>query len=439
MTWMPFRIRIPQYRKPGLAAAGVGWSALSQGLGMLLRLASNLLLTRLLAPESFGLIGTALAFLTTLEWLSDLGVYPAIIRHPRGDDRDVLSSGWWLILYRGFLLSAVAMLLAWPVSHFYNQPQLAAVLAILALRPALMSLRSPGIPRLKRALNYRAVFFDEFSMTLGGTLVSLLCAVLWGSVWAIVAGTIAGACVGVVASYILCPELPGKRDPAICSDLWKFGTQVLLNTLMMALWMNIDRLLGLKLLSDTQMGLYAVAWNLAAVAEMIVTRVCDVHFSMLSRLPDEESRRVAHDHLMGQLSRWLAPIAAVCICAAPWVIDLLYDDRYAGARGIFLILMCRVLIRGAGQMQFQLLLSENRIRIGTAAYLVALCVQAGCIVPLTRLFGVEGLAISVLLSTICVTATQALLSARAAGFELRPISMTLACMNIPLVFMALIV
>lgn len=436
MSSMSFRFRNPFHQKLGSGAAGVGWSALSQGVGMLLRLASNLLLTRLLAPESFGLIGTALAFLTTLEWLSDLGVQPAIIRHPRGDDRDVLSSGWWLILYRGFLLSAVAILLAFPVSHFYAQPQLAGVLAVLALRPALMSLRSPGMPRLKRAMNYRAVFFDEVSMTVVGTLVSLLCAVLWGSVWAIVAGTIAGAVAGIVASYVLCPELPGRRDPEICQDLWKFGTQVLLNTLMMALWMNIDRLLGLKLLSDTQMGLYTVAWNLAAVAEMIVTRVCDVHFSMLSRLPDEGSRRTAHDRLMRHLSRWLAPIAAVCICAAPWVIDVLYDERYRGARGIFLILMCRVLIRGAGQMQFQLLMSENRIRIGTAAYLVALCVQAGCIVPLTRLYGVEGLAISVLLSTTCVTATQALLSARVAGFELRPVSLTLACINIPLVFMA---
>ncbi len=416
--------------------AGLGWTAISQLVGMVLRLGSNLVLTRLLAPESFGLIGTALAFLTTLEWLSDLGVAPAVIRHPRGDDKDVLSSGWWLTVYRGFGLSAVAAMTAWPVALFYDQPQLAGILAVLAMRPALMSLRSPGMPRLKRAMNYRSVFIDEFSMTLGGTLVSVLCAFLWSSVWAIVAGTVAGAIAGIAVSYVLCPELPGRRDPAICRELWKFGAQVLVNTLVMALWMNIDRLLGLKLLPEKEMGLYAVAWNLAAVAEVIMIRACDVHFSMLSRLPDDAAKRLTHDCLMRQLSLWLAPAVAIAICAAPWVIGVLYDARYVGAKPLFLILMCRVLIRGVGQMQFQLLLSQNKIRIGTMAYVVALIVQAASIVPLTQAFGVQGLAISVLLSTTCVTVTQAMLSARFADFGLSPVSRSLAWMNVPLLFLA---
>jgi O-antigen/teichoic acid export membrane protein len=120
------------------------------------------------------------------------------------------------------------------------------------------------------------------------------------------------------------------------------------------------------------------------------------------------------------------------------VIGFLYDARYVGAKPLFLILMCRVLIRGVGQMQFQLLLSQNRIRIGTVAYLVALCVQAASIVPLTQAFGVQGLAISVLLSTTCVTATQAMLSARLADFGLSPVSRTLAWMNVPLIFLAIV-
>lgn len=232
------------------------------------------------------------------------------------------------------------------MSVFYDQPQLADVLAVLALRPALMSLRSPGMPRLKRAMNYRAVFADEFCITSGGTGVSILCSFLWPSVRAIVAGTIAGAIAGIAVSYVLCPELPTRRDPEICRELWKFGAQVLVNTLVMALWMNIDRLLELKLLPEKQMRLYAVGWNLAAVAEMIMIRASDVHFSMLSRLPANTVRRMNHDRLMRILSLWLAPTAAILICAAPWVIELLYDARYADARPVFLILMCRVLIRG---------------------------------------------------------------------------------------------
>ena len=64
---------------------GIGWSSLAQMIGMVIRLGSNLILTRLLAPEAYGLFGTAMAIVTTLEWLSDLGVQPALVRHPDGD------------------------------------------------------------------------------------------------------------------------------------------------------------------------------------------------------------------------------------------------------------------------------------------------------------------------------------------------------------------
>lgn len=416
--------------------AGLGWTGISQMVGMVLRLASNLLLTRLLAPEAFGLIGTALALLTTLEWLSDLGVLPAILRHPRGGERDVLSSGWWLGLYRGFFLSLMGVLIAWPVSVFYQQPELFGVLAMISLRPALMSLRSPAMPLLRKDLNYKAIFFDEVSMTIGGTTVSVLFALWWPSVWSVVAGMIAGAVVGIAMSYILVPMKPGRRNVEVCGELWSFGVKVLLNTMLMAFWMNMDRLLGLRLLSEHDMGLYAVAWNLAMVVEMVLNRACDVHFSMLSRLGSDEEKRAAHDQLMSKLTVWVVPVFAVGISLAPWVIRVLYDERYLGAQTLFLLLMCRVLVRGIGQIQFQLLLSQNLIRIGTVAYVVALVVQASLIVPLTTQWGVQGLALSTLISTCVVTGVQACLSSREAGFPILPVSRTLAWTSVPMLICA---
>ena len=68
-----------------------------------------------------------------------------------------------------------------------------------------------------------------------------------------------------------------------------------MNTVVMAIWLNLDRLLGLKLVGEREMGYYAVAWNLAAVAEGLMTRACDVYFSLLSRQsdPDEQIKLYA--------------------------------------------------------------------------------------------------------------------------------------------------
>jgi O-antigen/teichoic acid export membrane protein len=49
-----------------------------------LRLLSNLLLTRLLFPEAFGLMAIATAVLQGARMLSDVGIRGSIVQHERG-------------------------------------------------------------------------------------------------------------------------------------------------------------------------------------------------------------------------------------------------------------------------------------------------------------------------------------------------------------------
>lgn len=409
-------------------AASIGWMGISQICGLVLRLGSNLILTRLLAPEAFGLLGTALAFMTTLEWLSDMGVAPALIRHPKGTQKDYLSTGWWITLFRGTCLGAVAASCAWPAAMFYEQPELAGVLAVLALRPLLMAFRSPAVPVLRRELNYRSIFFDELSMTIGGTFTSVALALIIPSVWAIVGGTIVGALVGIVVSYVLCPMKPSGYSNEASQEICGFGRQILVNTLVMALWLNLDRLLGLKLISAADLGLYTVAWNLAAVAEGIITRACDVHFSMLSRLSTPAEQLRSHAEIAGKVSKWLMPVFAVVACLSPVVIWVLYDERYAGAGILLAVMICRLMIRGYGQLQFQFLMARSHVTIATVAYGVALVCHIAMIIPLTTYAGVLGLALSSMLSTIVMTVTQAALTGERLHTRLTPVATTLGWM-----------
>ena len=406
--------------------AGLGWMGISQMCGMVLRLGSNLVLTRLLAPEAFGVLGTALAFMTTLEWLSDMGVQPALIRHSKGTSKEYLSTGWWITLYRGVALTSVAAACSWPAAHFYNEPQLLGILSVLALRPLLMGLRSPGVPVLRRELNYKSIFIDELSMTLGGTITSVCLAFIFPSAWAIVGGTIVGAMIGVAVSYYLCPMRPGPHNVEASREICGFGRQILVNTLVMALWLNLDRLLGLKLISATDLGLYTVAWNLAAVAEGIVSRACDVHFSMLSRIEGADKQLESHQQIADKVSRWLMPLFAFIACAAPFVIWVLYDQRYHMAGVLLSIMICRLMVRGYGQLQFQFLLARAHVNLATFSYAVALVVHVSLITTLTAQAGVVGLAMSSLLSTVALTVTQATLAGRSLQTKLWPVSATLA-------------
>ena len=405
---------------------GLGWSGLSQLSGMMIRLASNLILTRLLAPSVYGLFGTALAVVTTLEWLSDLGVTPALLRHPEGGSTRYALTGWWMNLGRGVMLSALAAGLAFPLALAYGQPAIAPVLLALSLRPLMMALRSPGMPELRRRMDYRSLFADEILQTIVATTVSLSIALHTPTLWSIVAGTLAGAGVGVLVSYKLAPVRPRFLwDNSAAKAIGHLGHQVFINTLVMALWLNLDRLFGLKLVGDAAMGFYAVAWNLTAMAEGLLTRACDVYYSHLTRNTDEKARADDHDSLIGRVTIYAMPILALGVGLSPLVVALLYPATYAGARPLVAILGARLMIRALGQVQFQSLLAQAKVRRATVAYGVACLVQAAAIVPLSRNYGVSGIALSALLSTAALTATQSWLIARDGGRTASSLALTL--------------
>jgi len=68
------------------AIKGAAFVLAGYGLSQALRLGGNLILTRLLVPELFGIMALARAFITGLLFFSDIGLRPSIIRSPRGDD-----------------------------------------------------------------------------------------------------------------------------------------------------------------------------------------------------------------------------------------------------------------------------------------------------------------------------------------------------------------
>ena len=60
--------RLHEISEEGRAGlSSLGWAGFAQFIGLLIRLASNVLMARLLAPEAYGILGSALAVMTTLE------------------------------------------------------------------------------------------------------------------------------------------------------------------------------------------------------------------------------------------------------------------------------------------------------------------------------------------------------------------------------------
>src|SRR5260370_33210440 len=85
------------------------WTLASYILNLAIRFGSNLILTRLLAPEMFGVMTIAPIIIIGLAMFSDLGLKQNIVQSVRGHDTHFLNTSWTIQMLRGVLLSVCAL------------------------------------------------------------------------------------------------------------------------------------------------------------------------------------------------------------------------------------------------------------------------------------------------------------------------------------------
>ena len=113
-----------------LAKRAAVWTFLGYGGSMALRLLSNMILTRLLFPGAYALMGLAQIFINGLQMLTDVGVQTGIIQSRHGGDANYLNTAWTVQVIRGLVLCLIAAMLGWPISLLYKEPTLIWLLPV---------------------------------------------------------------------------------------------------------------------------------------------------------------------------------------------------------------------------------------------------------------------------------------------------------------------
>src|SRR5947209_12532904 len=88
------------------------WVFAGYVLSQVIRFGSNLLLTRLLVPEMFGVMAIAMVVIIGLAMFSDLGLGQSVVRSVRGSEPLFLNTAWVVQILRGMLLWLIALVVS---------------------------------------------------------------------------------------------------------------------------------------------------------------------------------------------------------------------------------------------------------------------------------------------------------------------------------------
>jgi O-antigen/teichoic acid export membrane protein len=341
------------------------WTVISFGAVNVLRLISNLILTRLLAPEVFGLMALAQVFLTGLQQLSDTGIGPSIIRSTRGEDTAFLQTAWTIKILRAFLVAAVACAIAWPVSRIYDEPLLFPVLCALSVSVVIHGFFAISGMTLSRNLKLRRQTVLAVTSRLLSTVFTVLAAYLLQSVWALVIGTILGALIHVYLSFVMLPPFAHRLrfERAAVKELFVFGRWILVGTALT--YFGGQGLVALQgaLVPIEVVGIIAIALLIGNAPRQLITlllaRVVFPAFSTVHReRPEDLPRALWKVRLVVALGA--IPLLCLISLIGQPIIDLLYDDRYAAAGAILSLVALNGALSLLGAPHVQLLLTLGR-------------------------------------------------------------------------------
>ncbi|MBX2808442.1 MAG: oligosaccharide flippase family protein [Cellvibrionaceae bacterium] len=300
------------------------------------RLSANLVMTRLLYPEAFGLMLIVSLVLMAVDMLSDAGIHSAVILKSHGREEDYLNSAWAMLIIRGAIMCVITMILAWPISLAYEQPILFPLIAIASLNALIMGFASPRRMIYDRDVNkIPVVCWDMLAQTL-----SLAIGILWlwfyPTVWVLVIIGIVSTSIKTISSFYFFkgPRPRFELQPDVVRAIFDYGKWIFLSSALTFLAYHGDKFVVSTLVTTEQLGIFGIAITLAKVTEMISgslnMKLLLPVYAELQRSDDGASAKKGFKVKVG-LFLFCLPIVLIFSLFGDAVVAFLYDPRYHDA------------------------------------------------------------------------------------------------------------
>lgn len=325
---------------------GTLWTILGFGGSQGLRLASNLILTRLLFPEVFGLMALITVVIQGLNNFSDVGTGPAIMQSKRGDDRDFLNTAFTMQAIRGLFLWLACAALAVPVARFYDAPELAWYLPLAGFISVINGLLTTRIESANRHLDLGRLTRIELLSSALSIAITVALAAATRLALALVVGMLIGAAIRWLLAETL---LPGARnrfrwDRSAASELIRYGKWIFPSTIVGFGIAQGDKAILGKYLTLDQLGLYNIAFFLASFPLQLAVAVIWRLMIPVYREHRDASGAAGTDLRLRQI-RWgltggFLLVLVTMALLGPSIVRLLYDARYATAGDILPLIAC---------------------------------------------------------------------------------------------------
>lgn len=403
-----------------LVARGLRWTLASQVAMRAATFVTGIVMARLLAPHDFGVFAVALAGMTILLGLNDLGLILAVIRQP-GDVRKLSRTAITLTVGMSGVLYLLCFAGAPSFASLLHTPEATTVLRVLSLVVLIDGFSAVPTALLLHDFRQDRQGTAELAGLAVNIAVGVSLAVGGAGVWALVVARLAG---NTTTSLLLCRYAPYVPRPGFdrddAHDLLAFGLPMAGASFVYFTLLNVDYMIVGRTLGTVALGFYLLAFNLSSwPANIVGFAVRRVSVPGFSRLLDDPPalRRAFSQSFAGLLAATVPMVLLLAMLALP-LVQTVYGDKWTASaaplRWLAVVGGVRVLV----SLVEDLLIALGKPRINLAVQSVWLIGLVPALVLGSR-HGITGVAAAHAVVAVCVAVPAFAFAAHRLGIGLR--------------------
>lgn len=329
-----------------------------------LRLISTVILTRLLAPEIYGVFAVVMLYLYVLEMFSDLGLRSLILTREGVVQDSFLRTCWTVSVLRGLFIAFLSFAIAGTIGVLqtyqfflpespYSAKALPWALATLGVATFVLGFRSPMPFMHERDMKFGRITAVYVGMNIIGLIVTVVLAYYMRSVWAFVLGYAIKYLLQVASSFVLFPG-PRMRFELNRYDLGLLidrGKWILGHSILHTLSQAGDRIFLGFIMSSASFGFYFIARQLVGlVTQFLISINSQMGLQVFTHLQNSTASASDFRNKYYRYRLFFDAIAGLSvgglIVLSPLLVAIVFDDRYQGVVPVVQVLIWSALLIG---------------------------------------------------------------------------------------------
>lgn len=324
----------------GAAAKGLFWSAMERFGAQGIQFIFGILITRILLPADYGLVGMILIFVAVGQTLVDSGFGSSLIWKKAPTHTDY-STVFYFNISISVILYVFFFFLAPVISRFYEEPELVSLIRVLCLNFIILSFSLIQQVLLQKRVDFKLLAFINIAGSFLAGGVSLYAAMRGMGAWAIVSQLLVKSFFTSLFLWVFNKWRPLFAFSWVSlKELFNYGSKLtaagLIYTIFQYLYFNV---IG-KLFPLASLGFYTRAVQLQEFPVRTMSNVFSrVTFPVFSAIQDDDERlKNALGKTLRTMVFFMFPVLFGLIGVADQLIEVVLTSKWLPASGYFKLL-----------------------------------------------------------------------------------------------------